>query len=101
MSDKTTDVLVSVDGGTNWVNHPNVPGAPAAAIKRVRDTNPDLLANPDAIYSTLGTVTVYERQIVEQFEPKRWDLADLQAEKLKAATEAAEQADAIEEAGRG
>lgn len=93
MSDnKTTDVLVSTDGGATWSTHSNVPGAPAAAIKRVRDTNPELTANPTALFAPLGAVTIYARQMVEQFEPVKGKLGDMAIVEAAAANSGAAEA---------
>jgi len=68
-----SDVLVSADGGTTWRRHSDVLGAPAAAIKRVRDADPDLLANEDALYFATSRFTArkFEKQMVAT-----WALVD-------------------------
>jgi len=75
MTDEPTrsDVLVSADGGTTWRRIPNVLGSPAAAIKRVRESEPDLVANEEALYfaSSNFTPRKFEKQMVAT-----WALVD-------------------------
>lgn len=84
MADSNSDVFVSTDGGTNWRLHPDVPGGPTAAIKRVRDTNPALTADTDALYFATGRLTV--RQYREQLVPK-WSLEEVDLPATKGITD--------------
>lgn len=74
-----TDVLVSTDGGRTWTLHPKVPGAPASAIARVRETNPELAASVDPLYAPLKGVRQYQVKLVESTELVAVDL-DLEEE---------------------
>lgn len=75
MTDDPTrsDVLVSADGGTTWRRHSDVLGAPAAAIKRVRDGDPNLVANEDALYFATSAFNArkFEKKMVAT-----WALVD-------------------------
>lgn len=79
MSDAACDVLVSTDGGVNWARHPAVPGRKAAAIKRVRDTNAELLANEDALYfatTTPMTATRFAKKLTPTWTAEEIDLKE-------------------------
>lgn len=71
MTDDTTtsDVLVSADGGDTWRRYAAVAGAPAVAIKRVRDEYPDLIANTDALYFATSRFNArkFEKEMVATY----------------------------------
>lgn len=85
MNDPTSDVLVSADGGKTWRRYPNCPGAPAKAIEYVRDANPDLKANDDALYFATGAfkARTFEKEMIASYTLVEVDLdkiAEVEAE---------------------
>jgi photosystem II stability/assembly factor-like uncharacterized protein len=85
MSDSTSDVLVSADGGQTWRRYPNCPGVPAKAIEYVRDTNADLKANDDALYFATGAfkARMFEKEMIASYNLVEVDLdkiAEVEAE---------------------